>query len=151
MERSLAILTFVVISAAILMPAGSEVLAASQAANVEEVVYKTVGDRELRMYINYPPGWKATDKRGVIVFFFGGGWKGGSVGQFKGQAAPCCSCQEQTGSPERAGAMSHRRIIVVWIGFVNRGEKPIIPAGGSAHLGERWRRTHGRTALEDPR
>ena len=56
-------------------------------AAVEEVVYKTVGDRELRMYINYPPGWKATDKRGVIVFFFGGGWTGGSVGQFEGQAA----------------------------------------------------------------
>ena len=87
MERVLVMLAAVVISAAILVPAGSEILAASQAANVEEVVYKTVGDRELRMYINYPPGWKATDKRGVIVFFFGGGWTGGSVGQFEDQAA----------------------------------------------------------------
>ncbi len=75
MKRSLAILTFVVVSASIC------------GAAVEEVVYKTVGDRELRMYINYPPGWKATDKRGVIVFFFGGGWTGGTVGQFEGQAA----------------------------------------------------------------
>ena len=56
-------------------------------AAVEEVVYKTVGDRQLRMYINYPPGWKATDKRGVIVFFFGGGWTGGTVDQFEMQAA----------------------------------------------------------------
>ncbi len=87
MKRLLAVLTAVVISAAILMPAGSEVLAASQAANVQEVVYKTVGDRELRMYINYPLAWKATDRRGVIVFFFGGGWTGGSVGQFEMQAA----------------------------------------------------------------
>jgi len=87
MKRLLAILTIAVISAAVLVTAGSEVLVASQAAGVEEVVYKTVGDRQLRMYINYPPGWKPTDRRGVIVFFFGGGWTGGSVGQFETQAA----------------------------------------------------------------
>ena len=55
-------------------------------AAVEEVVYKTVGDREIGMHIHYPAGWKATDSRGVIVFFFGGGWNGGTVGQFEDQA-----------------------------------------------------------------
>ena len=76
MGRLLVVLAAIFVSAAILVPVSSEVSAASQSANLEEVVYKTVGDRELRMYINYPPGWKATDERGVIVFFFGGGWSG---------------------------------------------------------------------------
>jgi len=48
--------------------------------------FKTVGQRELKLYCHFPPGWKATDKRPVIVFFFGGGWKGGRVGQFEPQA-----------------------------------------------------------------
>ena len=52
-----------------------------------EFVYKTVGKRELKIYVDYPADWKAADRRGVIVFFFGGGWTGGSVKQFEVQAA----------------------------------------------------------------
>ena len=51
-----------------------------------EFVYKTVGKRELKIHVAYPADWKAADRRGVIVFFFGGGWTGGSVGQFEVQA-----------------------------------------------------------------
>jgi len=45
-------------------------------------VYKTVGDVKLNIYIYAPEGHKATDKRPAIVFFFGGGWRGGSPVQF---------------------------------------------------------------------
>ena len=85
MKRLLAILTVVIVPVASVMLMGAEAVA--EAPDAGEVVYKTVGDRELRMYIDYPLAWKATDNRGVIVFFFGGGWTGGSVGQFETQAA----------------------------------------------------------------
>jgi acetyl esterase/lipase len=45
--------------------------------------YKTVGDTKLSLYVYYPPGHKPTDKRPAIVFFFGGGWTGGTPGQFE--------------------------------------------------------------------
>lgn len=51
-----------------------------EGANVE--VYKTVGDVKLNVYIFNPPGHQPTDKRPAIVFFFGGGWRGGSPQQF---------------------------------------------------------------------
>jgi len=53
---------------------------------VKTMTYKTVGDRELKIYIHYPPGWKASEARPAIIFFFGGGWTGGTVGQFEPQA-----------------------------------------------------------------
>lgn len=45
--------------------------------------YKTVGDTKLNLWIYYPLGHKPTDKRAAIVFFFGGGWTGGSPQQFE--------------------------------------------------------------------
>jgi acetyl esterase/lipase len=45
-------------------------------------VYKTVGQRELKLYVTTPEGWKAEDQRPAIVFFHGGGWVGGQPGQF---------------------------------------------------------------------
>jgi acetyl esterase len=51
------------------------------------IVYKTTKDAkgkevELRLHVFLPAGHKAGDKRAAIVFFFGGGWVGGSPGQF---------------------------------------------------------------------
>jgi len=48
-------------------------------------VYKTIGDVKLNIYVFDPPGHKPTDKRPAIVFFFGGGWRNGSPGQFQHQ------------------------------------------------------------------
>ena len=45
-------------------------------------VYKTAGDRELKLYVTTPDDWRATDKRPAIVFYHGGGWVGGQPGQF---------------------------------------------------------------------
>lgn len=49
-------------------------------------VYKKTAEADLALHVFLPPGWKATDKRPVVVFFFGGGWKNGSYTQFVPQA-----------------------------------------------------------------
>lgn len=49
-------------------------------------VYQTAGGIELNAWIFNPPGHSADDTRPAIVFFFGGGWNGGSPGQFRPQA-----------------------------------------------------------------
>jgi acetyl esterase len=48
--------------------------------------YKTIPGGTLEMVVHYPPGWKDTDKRPGIVFFFGGGWENGTIKQFEPQA-----------------------------------------------------------------
>ena len=48
--------------------------------------YKTIPGGTLDMVVHYPPGWKDTDKRPAIVFFFGGGWENGTIKQFEIQA-----------------------------------------------------------------
>lgn len=50
------------------------------------VIYKTVGETELKLHIFYPEGHEATDQRPAIVFFFGGGWVSGSPSQFYPQS-----------------------------------------------------------------
>jgi len=40
------------------------------------------GEVELKLYVFEPEGWNKNDKRPAIVLFFGGGWTGGSPGQF---------------------------------------------------------------------
>src|SRR4051794_14109729 len=52
----------------------------------ESLTYKKVGERELRLFIEKPANWNASDKRPAIVFFFGGGWVGGSTQQFEKQS-----------------------------------------------------------------
>jgi acetyl esterase/lipase len=52
----------------------------------ETQIYKKVGDRELKLFIEKPADWKASDRRSAIVFFFGGGWVGGSPKQFQTQS-----------------------------------------------------------------
>lgn len=53
---------------------------------VERHIYKKTPQGELSIYIHFPKDWTAEGKRPAIVFFFGGGWTGGRVEQFVGQA-----------------------------------------------------------------
>lgn len=53
----------------------------------EAIVYKTVGDVELRLHMFKPEGWKAKDSRAAVVCFFGGGWTGGTPKQFAPHSA----------------------------------------------------------------
>ncbi len=46
------------------------------------LVFKKIGDVELYLYLFTPAGHKAEDKTPAIVFFFGGGWNGGTPAQF---------------------------------------------------------------------
>lgn len=46
-------------------------------------MYKKIGDVELPIHIFEPANHKAGDKRPAIVFFFGGGWTGGTPAQFQ--------------------------------------------------------------------
>ena len=50
------------------------------------LVYKTVGGAELKLHVFVPAQHKATDSAPAIVFFFGGGWNGGTPEQFYEQS-----------------------------------------------------------------
>ena len=50
-------------------------------------IYKTIDGTELPLHIFEPKDHKESDKRPTIVFFFGGGWNGGSPTQFEHQCA----------------------------------------------------------------
>jgi acetyl esterase/lipase len=52
----------------------------------EQFTYKKTPQGDLSAWVHYPTDWKATDKRAGIVFFFGGGWRAGNIGQFTKQA-----------------------------------------------------------------
>ncbi len=46
------------------------------------IVYKKIGTSELKIHIFTPENHSRSDRRPAIVFFFGGGWNGGSPSQF---------------------------------------------------------------------
>ena len=50
-------------------------------------IYKTIDGTELPLHIFEPKDLKKGDTRAAIVFFFGGGWNGGSPVQFEKQCA----------------------------------------------------------------
>lgn len=60
--------------------------AAGAALAAETRVYKQAGDRALKLFLDKPADWKPTDRRPAIVFFFGGGWVGGTPEQFRPQS-----------------------------------------------------------------
>ena len=49
-------------------------------------VYKTVGDRELHLWVRTPDGAAPGTSRPAIVFIHGGGWVGGGPGAFAPQS-----------------------------------------------------------------
>ena len=51
-----------------------------------EFIYKHVDSTKLKMKVWNPPGKQLTKKYPAIIFFFGGGWKQGSIKQFEAQA-----------------------------------------------------------------
>ena len=60
---------------------------AEEAVRSEARVYKKTPQGSLKIHLDFPAGWTENDKRPAIVFFFGGGWKNGTVKQFEDQAA----------------------------------------------------------------
>jgi len=52
-------------------------------AGTTAVVYKTIGETTLFLYIFNPKDHQPSDERPAAVFFFGGGWNGGTPTQFE--------------------------------------------------------------------
>jgi len=52
----------------------------------DSTIFKQTPQGDLKIYLHYPGDWKAGDQRPAIVFFFGGGWRVGTVEQFRYQA-----------------------------------------------------------------
>lgn len=50
-----------------------------------KLTYKQVDDVSLALHVFFPEGWQERDTRAAIVFFFGGGWNGGTPAQFQPQ------------------------------------------------------------------
>ena len=52
----------------------------------DTILYKQVDTTTLYMLADYPPDFDTTKDYPAIVFFFGGGWNGGSIGHFEPHA-----------------------------------------------------------------
>lgn len=52
----------------------------------QEVVYKEIDGNKLKLSFYYPDTFKNGEKYPTMIFFFGGGWTGGSIAQFENQA-----------------------------------------------------------------
>jgi acetyl esterase/lipase len=76
----------IVLTAVLVVLLSGTVLCAQETAKSKAVTYKTVGDKELKIHLHFPPNWKSRDRRPAIIFFFGGGWTGGNPEQFEFQA-----------------------------------------------------------------
>lgn len=89
MARALVLaLTYLLLVAAVsrAAPAVAATLDTLPAVVQQTHVFKKAGGRELRLLCELPNDWKATDQRPAIVFFFGGGWVGGTPEQFRQQS-----------------------------------------------------------------
>ena len=48
--------------------------------------YKVIDGAEMRLHVFNPPNHSASEQRPAILFFFGGGWRRGSIEQFVPQS-----------------------------------------------------------------
>lgn len=89
MKPILTLLTTLLLAPFIALPAAAEKMSKSdELAKPNRVVeYKKVGDTVLHLHVFNPPGHNASDKTPALVFFFGGGWNGGTPNQFYKQSA----------------------------------------------------------------
>ena len=70
----------------ILSLAGLSLVAQGNDDDFTQVVYKQIDTITLSMDIYYPPDMDEAESYPAMIFFFGGGWKGGSVAQFEPHA-----------------------------------------------------------------
>ena len=108
--------------------------------------YKETPQGELRLHIFNPQGHKKKDKRPAIVFFFGGGWNGGTPSQFypqakhlaeRGMVAICAEYRTKKahGTDPRVCVMdakSAMRLVRKKAGKLGIDPKRIAAGGGSA-------------------
>jgi acetyl esterase/lipase len=63
-------------------PAARQTDSAAALQGAQREIYKTIGDVRLPIYIFTPADLKPSERRPAMVFFFGGGWTGGTPAQF---------------------------------------------------------------------
>ena len=130
-------------------------------------VFKKTPQGELSLHAFYPDGWKATDRRPVIVFFFGGGWKNGAFTQFVPQAEYFASRgivavsadyrieSKHKTSPDTCVEDAKSAIRFVRANAAKYGIDPdkVIASGGSAggHLAASTALVEGFDAKDDPK
>lgn len=98
--------------------------------------FKTIGDVDLKAWIFHPENHKPTDQRPAIVFYFGGGWSGGSPGQFYHQ------CQY----------LASRGMVAITVDYrVRNRHKTLAPVClQDANSAIRWIRKHSKRLGVDP-
>jgi acetyl esterase/lipase len=110
------------------------------------LTYKVINGDTLNLILRYPSNFKKSKKYPTIIFFFGGGWNGGSVGQFEPHAKYFASRgmiavladyrvkSRQGTSPFEAvnDAKSAIRYLRVHAKELNVHPKKIVGSGGSA-------------------
>jgi acetyl esterase/lipase len=99
-------------------------------------VYKTAGDVKLEAHLYLPPGHKPGDLRPAIVFYFGGGWRGGSPSQFAPHAAYLAS----------------RGMVAVTVDYRvhSRHKAQVVDCVADAKSAMRWIRSHAEKLGVDP-
>ena len=60
----------------------SKILHAQSNSPDQKIAFKKFKESSIELHVFKPEKWKVSDKRTVIVFFFGGGWTGGTPKQF---------------------------------------------------------------------
>lgn len=60
--------------------------ALAEETNTKSFTYKKTPQGDLEIVVHLPSDWQASDKRPAIAFFFGGGWRSGTIEQFEPQA-----------------------------------------------------------------
>ena len=120
--------------------------ACSTAFSQEQIVYKQIDTTTLSMEIYYPEGMDEARNYPAMVFFYGGGWKGGSIKQFEphakhySQNGMICflvdyrvrSRQQTTPFESLKDAKSAIRYIREHAGELHVDPSKIVAAGGSA-------------------
>lgn len=101
----------------------------------ERFTYKTVGERELGLYVVRPDDWKATDSRPAIVFYHGGGWARGGPYQFN----------------EHSKYLATRGVICIQVEYrlIRKGETPKVCIH-DAKSAMRWVRSQAKNLGVDP-
>lgn len=100
------------------------------------IVYKQPEGKALSLHLFLPKDWKADDKRPAAVFFFGGGWVGGSAHQFYPQAKALADLGMVAISADYRTKGSH-----------GAGPQACVEDGKSA---VRWVRSHAKELGIDP-
>lgn len=79
-------LFFVLLIGGVLAGLLAVILGRSPMSGAQRQVYKSVDGTELALWVYKPKGWKPSDARPCVLWFFGGGWKVGSPQQFVAQS-----------------------------------------------------------------